>query len=70
MADKPQVKATIPILPSLNLDETSAFYAEYVAQGIERIEEPAETGYDIVEFSLADPPGNVVRIGSQSKERA
>lgn len=118
MADKPQIKATIPILPSLNLDETSAFYgrlgyvetsrwpgeylivsrddneihfwlcdkpeicensscyvfvddaaalyAEYVAQGIERIEGPADTDYDVLEFSLADPHGNLIRIGSQS----
>ena len=28
MADKAQIRATIPILPSPNLDETSLFYAK------------------------------------------
>jgi hypothetical protein len=117
MADKPQIRATIPILPSLNLDETAGFYArlgfteqsrwpdeylivsrdgseihfsvctdpkmcensscylyvedatalyaEYLGRGIERIEEPEPTDYDIVEFSLIDLHGNLIRIGSQ-----
>jgi hypothetical protein len=117
MADKPQIRATIPILPSLNLDETCGFYArlgfaersrwageylivardeseihfwvctdpkmcensscylfvedaaalyaEYLGRGIERIEEPEPTDYDILEFSLIDPHGNLIRIGSQ-----
>jgi hypothetical protein len=116
MADKPQIRATIPILPSLNLDETAAFYArlgfaedsrwddeylvvsrdeaeihfsscddpkicessscylyvedaaalyaEYLAQRIEPMEAPEPTDYDILEFSLVDPHGNLVRIGS------
>jgi len=122
MADKPQIKATIPILPSPNLDETAAFYArlgfaeesrwageylivvrdeceihfwvcddpkmpensscyvyvedapalyaEYVAQGIERIEEPEPTDYHVLEFSLVDPHGNLIRIGSEIAETA
>jgi hypothetical protein len=116
MDDRPQIKSTIPILPSLNLDETSAFYArlgfaeesrwpdeylivsrddgeihfrvcedaelcenslcylyvedaaelyaEYVANGIERMEAPAATDYDVLEFSIVDPHGNEIRIGS------
>ena len=116
MADKAQIRAAIPILPSPNLDETSLFYArlgfveasrwageylivsrdeceihfwvcddpkmpensscylyvddaaalyaEYLGRGIERIEEPEPTDYDILEFSLIDPHGNLIRIGS------
>ncbi len=116
MDGKPQIKATIPILPSLNLDETAAFYArlgfaeesrwpddylivsrddgeihfwvcedaelsensscyvyvedaaalyaEYLANGIEQMEAPAATDYDVLEFSIVDPHGNQIRIGS------
>ena len=116
MADKPQIRATIPILPSLNLDETAAFYArlgfaessrwddeylivsrdeveihfsscddakicessscylyvqdaaalyaEYLAQSIAPMEAPEPTDYGVNEFSLVDPHGNLVRIGS------
>ena len=122
MADKTQVKEAIPILPSLNLDETSAFYArlgfaedsrwpdeylivarddgeihfwacddpevaknsscyvyvedaaalyaEYLAQGIERMKPPEQTDYDILEFSVIDPHGNLIRIGSESPAAA
>jgi hypothetical protein len=122
MADKPQIKATIPILPSLNLDETSGFYArlgfiedsrwvgeylivtrdeceihfwactepeisensscyvyvedaaalyaEYLAKGIERMEAPAKTDYDILEFNIVDPHGNLIRIGSEAAAAA
>ncbi len=118
----PQIRATIPILPSLNLDETAAFYArlgfaeesrwageylivsrddveihfsvcddakicensscyvyvadaaalyaEYLAAGIERIEEPEPTDYDVLEFSLVDPHGNLIRIGSDVSDTA
>lgn len=118
--DKPQIRATIPILPSLNLDETAAFYArlgfaeqsrwageylivsrdvcelhfsvcddpkipenascylyvedaaalyaEYLGRGIERIEEPEPTDYGVLEFSLVDPHGNLIRIGSETTE--
>jgi hypothetical protein len=118
MADKPQIKEAIPILPSLNLDETSEFYgrlgfvedsrwpdeymivtrddgeihfwacddpelsknsscyvyvedaaalyAEYLAVGIERMKAPEQTDYDILEFSVIDPHGNLLRIGSES----
>jgi hypothetical protein len=118
MTDKPQVKEAIPILPSLNLDETAGFYArlgfaensrwpdeyliltrddgelhfwacsdpelprksscyvyvedaaalhaEYLAAGIERMKVPEQTDYDVLEFSLVDPHGNVIRIGSES----
>ncbi len=118
MTDKPQVKEAIPILPSLNLDETSGFYArlgfvedsrwpdeylivsrddgeihfwacddaelcknsscyvyvedaaalyaEYLAEGIERMKAPEQTDYDVLEFSVIDPHGNLIRIGSES----
>ena len=118
MADKVQIKEAVPILPSLNLDETSAFYArlgfveddrwpdeymivsrddgeihfwvsddpgsfkdsscylyvedaaglyaEYLAAGIERMKAPEQTDYDILEFSVTDPHGNLIRIGSDS----
>jgi catechol 2,3-dioxygenase-like lactoylglutathione lyase family enzyme len=118
MADKPQIKEAIPILPSLNLDETSAFYArlgfvedsrwpdeylivcrddgeihfwacddpellknsscyvyvedaaalyaEYLAEGVEQMKAPEQTDYDILEFSVTDPHGNLLRIGSES----
>ena len=122
MADKPQIKEAIPILPSLNLDETSGFYArlgfvedsrwpdeylivsrddgeihfwacddpelsknsscyvyvedaaalyaEYLAEGIERMKPPEQTDYDILEFSVIDPHGNLIRIGSESPAAA
>ncbi len=118
MADKPQVKEAIPILPSLNLDETAGFYArlgfvedsrwpdeylivcrddgeihfwacddpelsknsscyvyvedaaalyaEYLTEGIEQMKAPEQTDYDILEFSVMDPHGNLIRIGSES----
>jgi hypothetical protein len=118
MADKPQIKEAIPILPSLNLDETAGFYArlgfvedsrwpdeylivsrddgeihfwacgdpavpkvsscyvyvedaaalyaEYLAEAIERMKPPEQTDYDILEFSVIDPHGNLIRIGSES----
>ena len=118
MTGKPQIKEAIPILPSLNLDETAAFYArlgfaeddrwpdeylivsrddgeihfwacddpevpkntscyvyvedaaalyaEYLAAGIERMKPPEQTDYEILEFTISDPHGNLIRIGSES----
>lgn len=122
MADKPRIRATIPILPSPNLDETAAFYArlgfaeqsrwageylivsrdeceihfwvcndpklpensscyvyvedaaalyaEFVGRGVERIEDPEPTDYDVLEFSLLDLHGNLIRVGSPISETA
>lgn len=116
MADRPQIKTTIPILASLNLDESSTFYArlgfiqtgrwegeyltvardqveihfwlcpdrkisentacyiwvddaaalhaEFAVQGIGQMADPVATDYNELEFSVIDPHGNLLRIGS------
>jgi len=118
MADRPQIKTTIPILASLNLDETSIFYArlgfiqtgrwegeyltvardevelhfwlcndrkiaentacyiwvedaaalhaEFAAKGIGQMVDPVATDYNELEFSVIDPHGNLLRIGSDT----
>jgi hypothetical protein len=46
------------------VDHAAALYAEYLANGNEHMEAPAATDYDVLEFSIVDPHGNQIRVGS------
>ena len=52
------------------MEDAAALYAEYLAEGIERMKPPEQTDYDILEFSIIDPHGNLIRIGSESPTAA
>lgn len=48
------------------VEDAAALYAEYLAQGIEPMKAPEQTDYDILEFTVTDPHGNLLRFGSDS----
>jgi predicted enzyme related to lactoylglutathione lyase len=50
------------------VDDADALHAEWVAAGVDAVDDPWDPGFGVWESAHTDPDGNVVRFGSPVRE--
>lgn len=54
-----------PAMCHLLVEDADALHAEWIAQGV-AVDGPTTTDYGMREFTLRDPSGNLLRVGSRA----